>query len=498
MSFKPVGTALVIGLLVAIGLFLSTSVSAERAPNIILLIADDLGWGDVGYHGSEIQTPTLDSLAANGARLNRFYTYPACTQTRGALLSGHRMRTVGLLEPMPPWSDAGLPLELETLADVLQRGGYATWKIGKWHLGDHYLAQFPNARGFDHFYGFLSGEINYETHVFASSKDWQRNGVTIEEEGYSTHLLTDEAVRLIQSQPTDQPFFLDLSYNAPHTPLQAPQDSIDAYGHIEDMNRRRYAAMVSEMDAGIARVLEAVRARADFDNTFVLFMSDNGAMSMFGGSNKPLRGGKITHYEGGLRVPAIAYWPGVIDSGIREQVIGVHDVFPTLVALASRGASNPILEDSNELAGVDVWSVIASDAEVTRDEPLVFAMVIPGPPRAPAKYSASLISGDWKLIENYQFFRSNPPGERYQLLERELFNIDQDPLEQADQIAENVSLANRLSEQLETIPMGKPIGFAPPPKDWTLGTRPGAEPNFDKPLRPPLVDAAKNREMHKP
>ncbi len=464
--------------------------NSASQPNIVLIMADDLGWGDVGYHGSEISTPAIDGLAEAGVKLERFYTYPTCTQTRGALMSGQRMRTVGLLEPMPPWSDAGLPLDIATLADGLRAAGYATWKVGKWHLGDHYLVQFPNQRGFDHFYGFLSGEVNYETHVFASALDWQRNGETLEEAGYATHLLTDEAVRLLANHNGDKPYYLDLSYNAPHTPLQAPASALADYQHIEDKNRRRFAAMVSEMDRGIAKVLSAVRARPDADRTLILFVSDNGGMARFGGSNVPLKGGKINHYEGGIRVPAIATWPGQLEPGQTNEFISVHDLFPTLLGLAGVA-----VEHSAVTPGVNVWAALADGVALERQEPLVFALMMPGRPGSPATYSASIIRDGWKLIETSAYRRKAPQEQRYAPPRRELFNVIEDPQEKHDLIDRETDRAAELADLLAAIPRGQPIGFKPPPPDWKMGVMPGAEPDNSPPTRTSLVEAAREREQ---
>ena len=456
-----------------------------RAPNIVLLIADDLGWADVGYHGSEIQTPAIDALAAEGLQLNRFYTYPVCTPTRASLVSGQRMRTVGLIEPIPPWSDAGLPLDIATLPEELRKLDYVTWKVGKWHLGDHYLEQFPNQRGFDHFYGFLSGEINYYTHLFVSALDWQRNGETLREEGYATHLLTGEAVRLLESHPDHQPFFLDLSYNAPHTPLQAPEETVAEYVAIENYNRRRYAAMVTEMDRGIARVIEAIRNRQDARNTLVMFMSDNGGMPRYGASNAPLKGTKTNHYEGGIRVPAVVWWPAVVPAGMHEQIVSVHDLFPTLLGLAgSPPASDP------QRPGVDFWPSVVDGTLLRRDEPISFAMMLPGPPGVPATLSNSLIVDGWKLLEVGKFVRSAPPSERYRVEKRELYNILEDPLEQQELSGSHPAKAQELLAAMNDIPAGEPIGFRPPPKDWKFPIAPSAEPDNGPARRKSIVEAA--------
>ncbi len=466
------------------------TLSAEQTvpPNIVLVIADDLGWSDVGFNGGEIATPAIDALAAEGLRLDRFYTYPACTPTRAALISGQRMRTMGLIEPIPPWSDAGLPLNVETLPEALSEAGYRTWKVGKWHLGDHYPEQFPNQRGFDHFYGFLSGEVNYYTHLFVAALDWQRNGETLREPGYATHLLTDEAVRLLASHTSDAPFFLDLSYNAPHTPLQAPDAAVAEYAHIEDVNRRRYAAMVSELDKGIGKVMQAIQSRPDADNTLVMFMSDNGGKPEFGASNAPLKGGKASHHEGGIRVPAVLWWPGVVPSGMRQHMISVHDLYPTLLTLA--GAPP---DSSEQRPGVDFWSAVLANAALEREQPIAFAIILPGPPGTPATYISSVLVDGWKLMEVGSYTYGAAPAERYRLRSRALYNVLEDPSELRDLSVNQPQRVEMLTAALHEIPAGQPIGFRPPPKDWKFPLRPSAEPDNGPAERTAIVEAARQR-----
>ena len=467
----------------------ATGSELAAKPNIVVIMADDLGWGDVGYQGGDIPTPSIDALASESLQLGRFYTYPACTQTRAAFMSGQRMRTVGLLEPMPPWTDAGLPLGIETLAERLQENGYATWKVGKWHLGDHYVEQFPNQRGFDHFYGSLGGEVNYFTHTFVSALDWQRNGETIEEPGYVTHLLTGEALRLLESHPEGEPFFLDLSYTAPHTPLQAPEETLAEFAHIENERRRLYSAMVAEMDRGIEQVIDAIRNREDADRTLILFMSDNGGISMFGADNGSLKGGKASQNEGGLRVPALVSWPGEIEAGVSEQFMGIHDLFPTLLSLT--GAEVPT---SPNLVGENVWGALTEGETIERDEPLVFALIMPSMPGQPATYSASVIHEGWKLIALAEYYLMAPANtERYGPFRYELYNLIEDPFENQNRLQDEPAIAQQMMEMLDAVPMGEPIGFKPPPPDWTLPLLPGAEPDNGPPTRMPVVEAARQR-----
>ena len=251
-------------------------VQAATQPNILLIIADDLGWGDVGYNGSEIQTPHLDRLAAEGLRLKRFYAQPSCTPTRASLMTGQAPIRMGVVRPFLQTSDAHLPLDLKILPEYLREAGYETALVGKWHLGHSSRSVLPRARGFDHAYGYLTGGIGHYDHVSGGRLDWHRNEVTLREEGYATHLITDEAIRLIRQRNKNKPMFLYTSYSAPHLPNEAPTQTVAKYAGIEDANRRIYAAMVDEVDQGIGRILDALEQEGMTQNTLVWFMSDNG------------------------------------------------------------------------------------------------------------------------------------------------------------------------------------------------------------------------------
>ncbi|MCZ6462872.1 MAG: arylsulfatase, partial [Proteobacteria bacterium] len=299
----------------AIGLFASCD-ARPRQPNVLLILADDLGWNDVGYHGSEIRTPHLDALATEGVRLESFYVQPYCSATRAALLTGRYPMRMGLQKGLiRPWEKDGLPLEERTLAEALKGAGYATAALGKWHLGAAREAYLPLWRGFDHHYGHYNGAIDYFTHELYGGLDWHRNGIAVDEEGYATDLLADEAVRWIRRVDPGRPFFLYLAFNAPHSPLQAPDEQRDRYPEIDDPRRRIYAAMVSALDDGVGRIVAALEEDGRLDDTIVVFASDNGGHPKAEGDNTPLRGQKGNAYEGGIRVPAFVFWRGRLPAG---------------------------------------------------------------------------------------------------------------------------------------------------------------------------------------
>lgn len=333
-------------------------------PNVILIMADDLGIGDVGCYGySEIPTPQIDSIAARGVRMTQFYTAPVCTPSRFGLLTGmlpnrSRDNLLGALYYADEQDQKrGIHSGEVTLAQQFKSKGYATALIGKWHLG-HGKPFLPIHHGFDFFLGHTGGAIDFWTHRWGYIPDWYRNGELIEQKGYTTDLIADEAVRWIQEH-SQKPFFLYVPFNAPHVArgwdpkkkdprlesripeeeefraeLQAPQETVEKFRWIKDPRRQVYAAMVSRMDDGIGRILEAVRRNGLGPNTLLVFLSDNGGIPEWGGSNRPLRGGKATYWEGGIRVPCLMQFPDHITPGsVSHQVAANLDVMPTLAKL---------------------------------------------------------------------------------------------------------------------------------------------------------------------
>jgi arylsulfatase A-like enzyme len=235
---------------------------AAPQPNIVYILADDLGWGDVGFHGSDIKTPTLDQLAKTGAQLEQFYAQPMCTPTRAALMTGRYPLRYGLQTLVIPASMAyGLSTDEWLLPQALKEVGYTTATFGKWHLGHAKREFWPMQRGFDYQYGAQVGEIDYFTHATGGKTDWYRNNKLLKESGYVTTLIGDDAVHFIDRQNLNKPFFMYVAFTAPHTPYQAPQEYIDRYKQIGDVNRRTYAAMITAMDVQIGRIVEALEKR---------------------------------------------------------------------------------------------------------------------------------------------------------------------------------------------------------------------------------------------
>lgn len=425
-------------------------VAAGKKPNIVYIVADDLGWKDVGFNGAtDIKTPNIDKLAVTGARLEQFYAQPMCTPTRAALLTGRYPNRYGLQTiVIPSVSTYGLPTDEWLLPQALKEASYQTAIIGKWHLGHGDRKYWPKQRGFDYQYGPLIGELDYFTHEEHGVLDWYRDNKTLKEQGYTTILLGNDAVKYIDERDASTPFFLYFAFNAPHTPYQAPQEYIDRYKNIEEPTRRTYAAMVTCMDDQIGRVVDALDKKKLRDNTLIIFQSDNGGTrnAMFSGvmadvskikipcDNGANREGKGTLYEGGTRVCALANWPDHIPTGINvKEMIHVVDMYPTLANLA--GASTT---KSKPLDGLDVWGTISEGKPSPRTE-IVYNV---------EPFRAAIRQGDWKLI-----WRPLLPSSV------ELYNIVQDPSEKNNVAAEHPDKVAELQKRIDELARGsaKPL-----------------------------------------
>jgi len=413
-----------------IALFLTVAIEGNegiKPPNIVVILADDLGWGDVGWHGSEIKTPNLDRLAESGAKLEQFYVQPVCSPTRAAFMTGRYPMRYGLqVGVIRPTNEFGLPTDERTLAEALRETGYFTAICGKWHLGERRPEYLPLQRGFDHHYGLYLGAMDYYTHNRDGGLDWHRNGKPIREEGYATDLLATEAVHLIREHNTAKPLFLYVPFNAVHSPFQPPQEDRfnEPYTHMKSP-RREYAAMIASMDENIGRILTAIRDKGIKDNTIVFFSSDNGGPDPKRiTSNGPLRGGKHKLYEGGIRVAACVAWQGKIKpNSTVVQPMHIVDLYPTFIGLA--GGS---LKQSKPIDGFDMKDALLNDKVVER-EILHNASVFTG----------ALRQGDWKIVINGQVdsnellgpdrhIDNQSPAER----KIEVFNIKEDPYERND------------------------------------------------------------------
>jgi len=343
--------ALVVLVILNLGCSKTVDKSNTLKPNLIVIMTDDMGYADVGFNGcTDIPTPNIDRIADQGVKFTEGYvTFPVCGPSRAGFLTGRYQDRFGFttnpsIDPGNPIS--GLPLEEETMAQVLRKANYKSAIIGKWHMGTHPNFH-PLERGFDYFYGFLSGGHNYyhdELYLNDLSEvtkkwEWYRtkiieNRTKVETDDYLTDELSDAAVRYINKQTdSEQPFMLYLAYNAPHTPLQATEKYLSRFPNIEDKKRKTYAAMVSAVDDGVGRVLKSLEETGVEENTIVVFLSDNGGAHNNASDNGPLRGLKGDLFEGGIRVPFAMQWKGVIPAGkTYEKAISSLDIMATVVA----------------------------------------------------------------------------------------------------------------------------------------------------------------------
>jgi arylsulfatase A-like enzyme len=405
----------------------------DRPPNFLIVVADDLGWRDVGYHASEIRTPNLDKLARAGVRLERHYVYPTCSPTRAGLLTGRNPSRLGINAPIDRRSTQALPVDATTLAAVLRNRGYATALMGKWHLGLRPEVG-PRRYGFDRSYGYFHGQLDQYSHRYKNGdRTWHRNDAFVDEAGHATDLIANEAIRYLQEERR-QPFFLYVGFSVPHYPIQEDATWIKPYGPaIAHPSRRLYAASVTHMDAALGRIVEAVKRTGRLRNTVILFTSDNGGQRDYRsqtdyagkhgpyptlGDNRPFRGWKEQLYEGGVRVPAFVFWEGKLSPTVIVQTTSYLDVFPTLAHLA-----RVEIAPRWRLEGRDIGPLLAGDGM---------------PVNAPALYwntgsQASVLHGDWKLI-----ISRREPGSV------ELYNLADDP-------AEASNLAREKPEQVDAL-----------------------------------------------
>ncbi len=444
---RLLGVGLVLGLC---GAPAARAATPAPRPNVLFILADDLGWGDVGFHGSEIKTPHIDRLAAAGARLEQFYVQPVCSPTRASLMTGRYPIRYGLhLGVVRPWAQYGLPLDERTLPQALQEAGYETAITGKWHLGHFEPAYLPTRRGFTHQYGHYNGALDYNTHERDGGFDWHRDDKVNRDEGYSTHLIAREASRLITAHDPAKPLFLYVPFNAVHAPHQVPERYTEPYAQLKGA-RRTYAGMLAAMDEAIGQIISALEQKGLRDNTLIFFCSDNGGPNPgVVTSNGPLRAAKGTVYEGGVRVPAVAAWTGKIKPGsVVAAPLHMVDWYPTLLTLA--GVS---LAQKHPLDGRNAWPAITQGAPSPHADILHNVTQNGGAVRA----------GDWKLVVNGNVADSEEGGGEAGAAPRkkakrsaaaggarliELFNIRTDPYEKSNVAAQHPEVVQDLRARL--------------------------------------------------
>ena len=412
--------------------------SEAKRPNVVLIVADDLGYADLGFQGGkDIPTPNLDGLAAGGVRCSSGYVSgPYCSPTRAGLLTGRYQQRFG--HEFNPGEarrdDVGLPLSQTTLADRLKAAGYATGLVGKWHLG--WVPKFqPQKRGFDEFFGFLGGG---HTYFAGESEDIYRGTDPVKESAYLTDAIGREAVAFIDRHK-GRPFFLEVAFNAVHTPMDATDDRLARFASIPDKTRRTYAAMLSALDDAAGAVLAKLREAGLEEDTLIVFISDNGGPTMLGttinGSrNDPLRGSKRTTLEGGIRVPFVLSWKGKLPAGkVYDQPVIQLDVLPT--ALAAAGVP---VKSGWELDGVDLIPHLTGQQGKSPHDTLFWRL----------GGQAAVRRGDWKLVR-YDSTVDTPgarseAGAKAPLSPFRLYNLNDDIGEAHDRSADYPDKAHEL------------------------------------------------------
>jgi arylsulfatase A-like enzyme len=444
---------IILSLVVLFLLFIQSQIAgaAESRPNILFIVADDLGWSDVGWHGGFGKTPNLDQLVRTGVELDRHYVQPVCTPTRTALMSG---RYPGRFGPhaLVASNLRAMPLGTVTLASALKSLGYETCQSGKWHLGSR--AEWgPNKFGFDHSYGTLTGAADPWTHKYRPGPyedTWHRDGVRLDEQGNATELVAAEVVRRIEQMR--RPWFAYVAFHAVHTPVDAPDKFKRMYDGVKfdddparQDSRLRMAAEVSQSDTKVGEFVAALERTGQRENTLIVFTSDNGGIeslrnayvgsvpdSPLNSENDPLRGQKNTLYEGGIRVCAFANWPGKLSARKHSGPMHVADWFPTIAALVGFKPKVDL-----EWDGVNQWPTLVSASADEKERSIYIAM----------KAGRALIEGDWKLIVRG---KTKP----------QLFNLADDPYENND-LAGNMPKAlaemqARLRQQREKDSLKRP------------------------------------------
>lgn len=415
-------------LLILLSICCSIVSAKNERPNVLLILSDDQGYGDVGFNGAtDIPTPHLDKLAYDGTIFRSAYAaHPYCSPSRAGLLTGRYQQRFGHENNTPYKHDdpeAGLPLTETTLADVMQANGYATAAIGKWHLGD-FPKFWPNERGFDYWYGMYGGGLSYwgDVEDLAPEAGILRNGKIVpkEELTYLTDDFTDEAIGFIDRH-NDEPFFMYLAYNAPHSPVHATPEYLEKTEHIEDGKRAAYGGLVVGMDVGIGRVIQKLKDEGLYENTLIIFYSDNGATDN-GGTSAPYRGNKGMLFEGGIRVPFTITWGSNLPAKREiEEPITALDLFPTI--LAATGIDTP---DNLALDGQNLLPMLNGEQTSLAHRELYW--------RVSDGAGYAVRRGDYKIVKS--IFKPEPF----------LFNLREDPYEHQN-LAE--SLPEKFSELQE-------------------------------------------------
>lgn len=409
------------------------SVSQNSKPNILIILADDLGYHDVSYYGtSDIRTPNIDAICKRGMRFDNFYATSVCSPTRASLMSGRYPDMVGvpgLIRSRPEDNYGYLKPDAILLPKLLKQADYNTAHVGKWNLGLE-SPNKPNEKGFNYFHGFLEDMMeSYLTHLRYGQNYMRENDTEVNPKGHATDVFTGWAVDYLNKQKNNKnPFFLYLCYNAPHFPVQPPEDwlaKVKAREPEISDRRAKLVALIEHMDDGIGKVIQSLKANGLYENTLVIFLSDNGGHLESGANNGSLRDGKQSVYEGGVRVPAVFAWPNHIKAGTKTtQRAHVMDIYPTLAEIAG-------IKFNNKIDGISILSLLNDQDKALPERPLFFTRR-EGNMRFGGQTIQAVISGNFKLLQNSPFAAY------------ELYNIYEDPFEQHNIIESELDQHKRL------------------------------------------------------
>ncbi|XP_077992859.1 arylsulfatase J-like [Glandiceps talaboti] len=443
-------------------------------PNIIFIIADDLGWNDIGYHNPMIMTPNIDNLAMTGVRLNNSYVAQTCVPSRSMFMTGRHAIQLGLPENYIHKLPRCMPLDEVTIAQKLKESGYSTHLVGKWHLGFYKEECLPHNRGFDSFFGYVSAKIDYYHYMFGGKYDLRRNdeNVALYYAGnYSTHLFSKEAEDIILNHNTKKPLYLYLAYTANHGEIEVPVEYENIYeDDVNSRERRMLFGVSSCLDEGVGKVIETLKKKGLYENSVIVFTSDNGGTPSTHGSNWPLKGKKITLWEGGVRAAGFVHSP-LLNNEVRGTVMNdlfhATDWFPTFVHLAGGNVDDGT---TKPLYGINQWEAISQGTKSKRTEVLINILNKATFDRDFETYQrAAIRDGDWKLLtgcgegEWYkpdEFKTGYIPHNYEKGSSVQLYNIADDPLEEIDLYKHRRDIGDRLLARLKHLQ--KTIA-APPP-----------------------------------
>jgi arylsulfatase B len=461
-------------------LSVDVSIVLAQPPNIILILADDLGYNDVSWHNDAVIMPHLAQLAREGVILEQHYTQAVCSPTRGALLTGrypiHNGLYNGVISPLMPY---GLDTSFTTLPEELRRANYTTHIVGKWHLGFCNKKFWPTNRGFDHHYGFMCGGSNYFSHEegrYGGYDFWDDEEVSLADNGtYSTTLIQQRAVEVISTHDDSKPLFMYIPFQAVHSPLQVPDVYRNMYSDIEDEDRRTYLGMVTAMDDAVGNITAALKLSNLYDNSIIVFFSDNGGpvqgwpplQKGYGANNWPLRGAKLTMWEGGTRTVAFAHAPKYLSPRTSTNWMHVTDWFPTLLSIAGLSPTSP------DLDGLDQWAQLQDASLDSPRKEMIYNIFYPNtPPFTGGPPVAAIRVGDWKYIHRtigYSGWAEAPESgvknEQFRDItdtRNMLFNLATDPEEKENLFDVEPEVAADIQAKLDKYIQALPDGGYPP------------------------------------